>query len=97
MPKIDPKKATPEQIQRAFELLEKEEIRKEKIRKGELKGASYKKRSEMTPEELKKVKHQDRIAQARNALLLRKAREAGITVSQKEIEDYCVGKWGKDY
>lgn len=84
--KIDPKKATPEQIARGLELLAKQELRKERIKRGEIKGGA--KWSEMTPEQKEKFRAAARRRNAKINLLARKAMEAGITVSDKEIDAY---------
>ena len=76
-----------EELQRALDLLKKEQIRKERVARGELKP-SYKKVSEMTPEEREKYRQQTRRTSARERILLRKAREAGLTVSDQEIDEY---------
>ncbi len=83
---IDRKNATKEQIDAALKLLQKAEERKEKIKKGELKGSrSW---SEMSPEAKKKALEASRRRNAKLVLLAKKAMEKGITVTEKEIDDY---------
>ena len=83
---INPKKASPEEIQRGLELLEKERIRKERIARGEIKGGV--KWSEMSEEQKEKARLAARRRNAKLNILARKATEAGITVTDKEIEAY---------
>ena len=87
---VDPKKATPEQLARAFALLEKEEVRKEKIARGEIKGG--KKWSELTDKEKQKFRDSNARRAARMAVKAEKAEKAGITVSDKEIDEYLAKK-----
>jgi len=91
---ISPNKASDEEIKKGLELLAKQRHTAERVKAGELKGGtgSYKKRSEMTPEELAKVKNLDKVYQAKNAILLRKAREQGIVVTEAEIDAYIASK-----
>jgi len=87
---IDPRKATKEQIEQALALLNKQEERKEKIKRGEIKGS--KKWSEMTPEEKSKAKLYEAKRTAKIKILCEKATAAGITVSEKEIDQYLAKK-----
>lgn len=86
--KIDPKKATAEDIQKALELLSKQKFTDARIKAGELKGSTSKKVSEMSPEEKKKYQDYNRRLTAKNAIIMKKAREAGITATDKEVDDY---------
>ncbi len=79
-------------MERALTLLKAEKVRKEKIARGEIKGTTYKKRSEMTKEELEKQKKLDRKYLARTQIILQKARAQGITATEKEIEEYLAKK-----
>ena len=49
--KVDPKKATKEQLERALELLAREEERKDKIKRGVIKGSRQVKYADLTPEQ----------------------------------------------
>lgn len=84
-------KPTKEQIEEGLRLLAKKMERDEKVAKGELKP-SYKKVSEMTPEEKKKYQETNARYTAKNTLLLRKAVAAGITVSEAEIDQHLKKK-----
>jgi len=85
---IERRTASVQDIERGLALLAKERHTAERIKAGELKPStsSYKKRSEMSKEELAKTKAYDRRYAARNALMLSKAKSAGITVSEAEID-----------
>jgi len=82
--RVDPKRASKEEMDRAFALLAKEKERKDKIAKGEIKGGA--KWSEMTPEQKAKSKKYNYRRMIRQALLLVKATAAGVTVSDKEVD-----------
>jgi hypothetical protein len=82
---VDFKKPSQEDIQRGLELLEKERIRKEKIARGELKG--YKKWNELNDEEKDKRRAYTKRRAAQQKVILRKAAEAGITASEREIDE----------
>ena len=88
--KIDPRKATKEQIEAALLLLEKAETRKEKIKSGEIKGG--KKWSELTDAEKDKFRASSKRRSAKIAITIQKATEAGIKVSDKEIDTYLAKK-----
>jgi hypothetical protein len=88
--KIDPKRATKEQIEAALLLLEKAETRKEKIKSGEIKGG--KKWSELTDAEKDKFRAASKRRSAKIAVIIQKATAAGITVSDKEIDHYLAKK-----
>lgn len=83
---VDPKKATQEQIAAAMELLNKKIERQGKIARGEIKGG--KKWSEMTEEEKDKTRAANRRRNVRIKITCQKAEAQGITVSEKEIDDY---------
>lgn len=82
--KIDTSKVSPEEFERAMELLEKDKIRKEKIKRGEIKGGL--KWSEMSEEQKDKARLAARKRNAKIKLLCEKATAAGITVSDEEVE-----------
>jgi hypothetical protein len=88
--KIDPRKATKEQIEQALALLEKAETRKEKIKSGEIKGG--KKWSELTDAEKDARRLVSKKRNAKIAVIMNKALAAGITCSDKEIEAYLAKK-----
>jgi hypothetical protein len=79
-------KPTKEQIEEGLKLLQKKMIRDDKIKKGLIKGTTYKKSSELTPEQLKKRRELTARMTARNSILIAKARKAGITVTDAEVE-----------
>lgn len=81
---IDPKKVSKEEMQRALELLEKEQVRKERIAKGELKGS--RKWSELSDDEKKKYRDREARRRAKIAILLEKAEAKGLTASDAEID-----------
>jgi len=82
--KVDPRKASKEEMDRAFALLAKEKERKDKIAKGEIKGGrSW---AEMSDEQKAKSKKYNYKRMIRQGLLLAKAAAAGITVSDKEVD-----------
>lgn len=87
---IDPKKVTKEQMERALELLEKEQVRKDRIAKGEIKGS--KKWSELTDAEKAKFKDREARRRAKIAVLIEKATAKGITVSDQEVDKYLASK-----
>lgn len=84
--KVDPKKASKEQQERAFELLAKDEERKDKIKRGVIKGTSYKKYSELSPEQKAKAQQATARRAVRQGLIIDKAKAAGITVTEKEVD-----------
>lgn len=45
----------------------------------------------------KRQKTKEREYYAKMMLTMKKARDAGIVVTEEEIEKYCIDKWGKDY
>lgn len=83
---IDITKPTKEQIAEGLKLLNKKIERDEKIKRGEIKGYTYKKSSELTPEQLKKRREQTRRLTAKNSILVKKAKAAGIVVTEAEVE-----------
>ena len=86
---LDPKKLSKEQLERAALLLQREEERKEKIKKGLIKAQTY---AEMTPEQKEKARMQSRRYEARKTLYVLKAREAGIEVTDQEIDEFVAKK-----
>ena len=79
-----------ERMAEALKLLQKAEERKAKIARGEIKGDL--KWSEMTPEQKEKAKLQSRRYSARIAIIMEKAKAAGITCTEKEIDDRLKAK-----
>ena len=81
---VDLQKPTDAQIQEGLRLLNKKLERDAKIEAGLIKG--HKSYADMTTEE--KAKHQEysKRNNAKKAILIRKATEAGITVSEAEID-----------
>jgi hypothetical protein len=86
---------TRSELAEAMQLLEKKKERAAKIASGEIKGTTYKKRSEMTKEELAKVKAADAALLARNTIIMRKAKAQGITASDAEVKKYLDEKAGR--
>jgi ClpP class serine protease len=87
---LDPKKLSREEMERALQLLERDKIRREKIKRGELK--SGRKWSELTEEEKEKRRKATRRRNARIRLMVQKATEQGITVTEEEIDAYMKEK-----
>lgn len=83
--KIDPKKASKDEIDAALVLLEKKRLHDAKVEAGEIKGytASWK---DMTPEQKSKAKRYTVRRSVRQSLVIAKAVAAGITVSDKEVD-----------
>lgn len=77
--------ASPEQIERALALFNKDSERKAKVKAGIIKGG--KKYSEMTEEEKEKDRQYNRRRNTYNKLMIAKAAEAGITVSDEEVDE----------
>jgi hypothetical protein len=87
-------KATKEEIEAGLALLQKKKEsdakRAEKIARGELKsGVPYK---DLPPEVKAKYQERDRRYATRVKILLRKAKEAGIAVSDAEVDAELVKK-----
>lgn len=74
-----------EERDRALQLLQKDKERKEKIKRGEIKTRKW---AEMTDEQKARAREASRRREAKRTLLCQKAEDNGITVSDKEIEDY---------
>lgn len=74
-----------EERDRALQLLQKDKERKEKIKRGEIKTRKW---AEMTDEQKARAREASRRREAKRTLLCQKAEAKGITVSNKEIEDY---------
>ena len=83
---VDANNATDEDIQRGLELLGKEKERKHKIETGQIKGE--KKWAELTEDEKEKARQQGKRYNVRIKLYVEKAKEAGITVTDDEVEEY---------
>jgi len=83
---VDPKKATPQQIQEAMALLNKKIDRQEKIKSGEIKGG--KKWSELSEAEKGKFRASNARRNARIKLIVAKAEKAGIKVTEAEIDAF---------
>lgn len=84
--KVDPKKATKEQLERALELLAREEERKDKIKRGVIKGSRQVKYADLTPEQKAARNKANLRRQVRQQLIVQKAKAAGITVTEKEVD-----------
>lgn len=84
--KVDPKKASKEEMDEAFALLAKKKETVDRIKKGELKssyGVAYK---DMTPEQKAKSRKYNTRRLVRQSLMVAKAVAAGIIVSDKEVD-----------
>jgi hypothetical protein len=90
--KVDPKKASQADINAALELLAKKKFTDARIKTGELKGTSYKKFSELSPEEKAKRTAYSKRLVAKNTIMINKAKEKGITVTDAEIDAYLASK-----
>jgi len=88
--KIDPKKVTKEDMDEALKLLEKSKIRQARIAAGELKGTTGVSYKDMTPEQKTQVRKYARRRQIRINLLVKKAEAAGITVTDREVDEAMV-------
>lgn len=75
-----------EEIQRGLELLEQEKKRKERIARGEIKGGQ--KWSELSEEQKEQRREAGRRRNAKLALYKQKAEEAGIEVTDQEVDEY---------
>lgn len=82
--RINIKDVPKEDLMRGLELLRQEKVRKERIARGEIKGGQ--KWSELSPEQKKKRLDGGKKWRVRQQLLLKKAQEKGIQVSDAEIE-----------
>lgn len=80
----DPKNASKEDLKEALELLNKKRERDAKIKSGEIKGGKTWK--ELSPEAKAKALKQSKRFSMRQRLLIKKAKEAGITVSEAEVD-----------
>jgi lysyl-tRNA synthetase class I len=76
--------ASEQEIAEALALLSKKRERQDKIAKGLIKGGQ--KWSEKSDEQKAKMRDYNKKRQAKMALLAQKALEAGITVSEDEVE-----------
>lgn len=76
---------SPEEMERALGMLQKAKERAAKIKSGEIKGG--KKWSELTKEEKDKFRAKSKRYMAKNRLLIQKAVKAGLTVTEKEIDE----------
>ena len=81
---VDVSNPSPDQIKEALALLAKKKEREAKVKAGILKGD--KKWSEMTEEEKEKARQYSRRREAERAILIEKAKAAGITVTDEEVE-----------
>jgi len=90
---VDPKKATPQQIQEALALLNKKIDRQEKIKTGEIKGG--KKWSELSEAEKNKFRASNARRNAKQKLIIAKAEKAGIKVTDAEIDAFLKEKGAK--
>jgi len=89
MAKVDElvKGYSPEEVAEGLKLLKKKRERLEKIKRGELKGSvPLSVLRETNPEAYRKRVEQNRRNAIRNRLLMKKAIEAGITVTPEEVE-----------
>lgn len=86
---IDPKKASQKEIEEALALLGKKRTTEARIKAGELKGTTsvpYSILKETNPEAYQKARERDKKFAIRTKLLLAKARAAGITVTEAEVD-----------
>jgi hypothetical protein len=90
--KVDPKKATAADIEAAMQLLALANFKKARVKAGEVKGSQGKKIADMTPEELKKRRAMQSRMIAKQTLIKRKAKAAGITVTEAEVDAYIKAK-----
>lgn len=86
---LDPKKATKEQINKGLELLAKAEDRKERIKRGEIKGGQT--WADMSEDQKDKRRDYNKRRRIRHQLIAKKAVEAGITVTDAEVDEYIAG------
>jgi len=84
MTTLDPKKASKDDIARGLELLAKAEDRKARIKSGEIKGGQS--WAELSPEARQKRLDYSRVRRIKQTLLCNKAIEAGITVTEPEVQ-----------
>lgn len=86
MAKLDMKKLSKEEVERALALLEKDIERKEKIAKGEIKGGL--KWAEMSEEQKERARAAARRRNAKIAVIVQKALAKGLDATDKEIDEY---------
>lgn len=83
---LDTKKASPEEIAEGLALLEKKKTRDKRIASGEIKGTTYTRMEDLSPEAAAKVKSRGQKQRAKTSVILTKAAKAGITASDAEVE-----------
>jgi hypothetical protein len=88
---VDESTATDEDIQEALALLNKKREHKAKVERGEIKGEV--KWSDMTPEQKAQANKANRKRSIYVKLMLQKAEEFDITVSEEEIEKVYAEKY----
>jgi hypothetical protein len=81
---VDVSSASPEQLKAALDLLNKKLVREKKIEAGIIKGE--KKWADLTPEEKERQNVYNRKRTIYTRMMLDKAEELGITVSDEEVE-----------
>ncbi len=84
--KIDPKKASADDIRAALALLEKKRVHDAKVEAGEIKGYAGTSWKDMSPAAKEKAKLYAKRIAIKTSLIIAKAVAAGITISEKEIE-----------
>jgi len=90
--KVDQKKASKEDLDKALELLAKQRFTAERVKKGEIKGSYFKKVGDMTPEQQKVYRTRQARTLAKNAIFMKKAKAAGISVTDVEVDAYIKSK-----
>jgi len=93
--RVDPKKATKEELEEAFALLSKKRERIAKIKSGELKGYTGLPYSALSEEQKAKLRKANQRRLVRQSLIIAKATAAGIVVSDKEVDAAIAAKKGK--
>lgn len=83
---LNAKSASKEEIEAGLALLKKDQDRKERIKRGEIKG--YQKYSELSDEQKASRREGSRRRNTRIMLICQKAVEAGITVTDAEVDAY---------
>lgn len=88
---VDADSASEQEIAEALELLARKRQRQDKIAKGLIKGASTVKWADMSDEQKEKSKAYNRRRMIKMSLYAKKAQEAGITVTEDEVDAYLAG------
>lgn len=93
--RIDPKKASQKDLEEALALLARKREKADRIKRGELKGSYGVPWSEMTKEQKERALKYARRRAIRLSLLVAKAADQGIVVTDKEVDAEIARRQGK--